>query len=138
MDEKRYKSIVALWGIIFLCIPAIKMVNMAGINPNAYSFVAKWATSLTSLIIILLTVIFMVLSLKYKKAGPIIGMIIGGVCIVASFDPAYMIVGIVFIFSCGDLWNELNKGQAEGKIKKAEKVAEAKVEAKTENNENEK
>ena len=103
MDKKRYKSVIALWGIIFICLQAITIVNVFGINPGWYTEVAKAINSITAVIIVVLTIIFMVLSLKFKKSGPIIGMIIGAVYIVASFNVGYMVVGILFIFSCADL-----------------------------------
>ena len=120
MDEKRYKSVVALWSIIFLCLQAITMINVAGINPGDYTALTKSIDSLAAVIIIALTIIFMALSLKYKKSGPIIGMVIGAVYIVASFNVGYMIIGILFIFSCADLLQELNKGKKEATTNKVE------------------
>lgn len=124
MDKKRYKSVIALWGIIFICLQAITIVNVFGINPGGYTEVAKAINSITAVIIVVLTIIFMVLSLKFKKSGPIIGMIIGAVYIVASFNVGYMIVGILFIFSCADLLQELNKGQNDKETKKVEEKIE--------------
>ncbi len=120
MDEKRYKSVVALWSIIFLCLQAITMINVVGINPGDYTALTKSIDSLAAVIIIALTIIFMALSLKYKKSGPIIGMVIGAVYIVASFNVGYMIIGILFIFSCADLLQELNKGKKEATTNKVE------------------
>ena len=121
MDEKRYKSVVALWSIIFLCLQAITMINVVGINPGDYTALTKSIDSLAAVIIIALTIIFMALSLKYKKSGPIIGMVIGAVYIVASFNVGYMIIGILFIFSCADLLQELNKCKKEATTNKVEK-----------------
>ncbi len=120
MDEKRYKSVVALWSIILLCLQAITMINVVGINPGDYTALTKSIDSLAAVIIIALTIIFMALSLKYKKSGPIIGMVIGAVYIVASFNVGYMIIGILFIFSCADLLQELNKGKKEATTNKVE------------------
>ena len=111
MDKKRYKSVIALWGIIFICLQAITIVNVFGINPGGYTETAKIVSSIAAVIIVALTIIFMLLSLKFKKVGPIIGMVIGAVYIVASFNIGYMVVGILFIFSCADLLQELNKGK---------------------------
>lgn len=111
MDKKRYKSVIALWGIIFICLQAITIVNVFGINPGGYTETAKIVSSIVAVIIVALTIIFMLLSLKFKKVGPIIGMVIGAVYIVASFNIGYMVVGILFIFSCADLLQELNKGK---------------------------
>ena len=111
MDKKRYKSVIALWGVIFICLQAITVVNIFGINPGAYTQLTKTIDSIVAIIIVALTIIFMVLSLKFKKLGPIIGMIIGAVYIVASFNIGYMVVGILFILSCADLLQELNKGK---------------------------
>ena len=124
MDKKRYKSVVALWGIIFICLQAITIVNVFGINPGEYTNLVKTIDSVVAVIIIALTVIFMVLSLKFKKIGPIIGMVIGAVYIVASFNIGYMVIGIVFIFSCADLLQELNKEKDAKEPKKVEEKIE--------------
>ena len=47
-------------------------------------------------------------------------MVIGAVYIVASFNVGYMIIGILFIFSCADLLQELNKGKKEATTNKVE------------------
>ena len=65
--KKRYKSVIALWGIIFICLQAITIVNVFGINPGWYTEVAKAINSITAVIIVVLTIIFMVLSLNLKN-----------------------------------------------------------------------
>lgn len=120
MNEKRYKSIVALWGIIFLCLQAISIVYTFGIRPDAYNQVHKIVAAIVAAIIIVLIIIFMSLSLKMKKSGPIIGMIIGGIyiipfTIVNLVAGVYaviinIIVGMCFILSCASLLKELNVG----------------------------
>ena len=50
MDKKRYKSVIALWGIIFICLQAITIVNVFGINPGGYTETAKIVSSIKSVI----------------------------------------------------------------------------------------
>lgn len=32
MNEKKYKSVVVLWGIIFLCLQALSIINVVGLR----------------------------------------------------------------------------------------------------------
>lgn len=102
MNEKRYKSIVVLWGIIFLCLQALAIINVVGLKPNDYTKTYKLIVSLVASIMIALVIIFINLSLKKKKAGPVIGIIVGAIYTL-SFTIINTIVGICFIISCADL-----------------------------------
>lgn len=120
MNEKKYKSVVVLWGIIFLCLQALAIINVVGLRPNDYTQVYKLIVSLVAAIMIGIVIIFMVLSLKKKKAGPIIGMILGAIYIL-SFSIINAIVGICFIISCADLLKDLNTDQSKNvEVKKEE------------------
>ena len=44
MKEKRYKAIIALWGIIMLALQALSLINVIGLNPNAYTEMEKLVT----------------------------------------------------------------------------------------------
>ena len=64
MNEKKYKSIIVLWGIIFLCLQAISIVNVVGLNPENYTYAYKIVASIVAAAVMIMTIIFMVLSLK--------------------------------------------------------------------------
>lgn len=109
MNEKMYKAIVALWGIILLVLQALTLINVLGINPGAYSTLTKLYLSLIAVLMTALTIIFMVLSLKKKKSGPIIGILVGIVYTIGSMTSLGIniiatvfgiVFGIAFVFYC--------------------------------------
>lgn len=108
MNEKKYKSVVVIWGVIFLILQTLALINVVGLRPLFYSYLTKLITSFIATIVLALIIIFMVLSLRKKKAGPIIGIIIGAVY-VTSLNILNLIVGICFIISCVGLLKELQK-----------------------------
>lgn len=87
----------------------------------------KLIVSLVAAIMIGIVIIFMVLSLKKKKAGPIIGIILGAIYIL-SFSIINAIVGICYIISCADLLKDLN----------IDKKKSVEIKEKTENSEEQK
>ncbi len=115
MNEKKYKSLVVIWGAIFLILHAISLVYVVGINPNDFTYAEKLITAFVAVIMIALVIIYMALSLKKKPAGPVIGMIIGAAYIV-SLTIVNFIIGICFIISCAGMLKMLNLGK-EGKTK---------------------
>ncbi len=127
MNEKKYKSVVVLWGIIFLCLQALSIINVVGLRPDDYTKIHKLIVSLVAAVMIGIVIIFMVLSLKKKKAGPIIGMILGAIYIL-SFSIINAIVGICYIISCADLLKDLN----------IDKKKNVEIKEKTENSEEQK
>lgn len=127
MNEKRYKAIVALWGIIMLALQAISIINIVGIVPNSYTEVQKYVASGIAVIMIGLIAAYMVLALNNKKAGHVIGMIAGAVYIL-NFTVLSIIVGSLFIIYCILMIKELNEGN--GKL--ASKAKETKKEQKSE------
>lgn len=127
MNEKRYKAIVALWGIIMLALQAISIINIVGIVPNAYTDVQKYVASGIAVIMIGLIAAYMVLALNNKKAGHVVGMIAGAVYIL-NFTVLSIIVGSLFIIYCILMIKELNEGN--GKL--ASKAKEIKKEQKSE------
>ena len=112
MNEKKYKSIIVLWGIIFLCLQAISIVNVVGLNPENYTYAYKIVASIVAAAVMIMTIIFMVLSLKKKKAGPIIGMILGATHII-SFTIINVVVGVCCIISCAGLLKDINTYEAQ-------------------------
>lgn len=75
MNEKWYKSVVVLLGTIMIIIQAITMIFMVGVNPDAYTYMQKLVQSFIAVAMAGLSIIFMMLSLKKRTAGPILGMI---------------------------------------------------------------
>lgn len=114
MDEKKYKSLVAICGAIILVIQTITLIYMIGINPTEYSQLAKLVAGLVAVIMIGLIIPYMILSLDKKKAGPIIGMIAGVVNII-NFNILNFIAGVIFIIYCASILASINK---DGKDKK--------------------
>lgn len=127
MNVKRYKAIVALWGIIMLTLQAISIINIIGIIPNAYTEVQKYVASGIAVIMIGLVTAYMVLALNNKKAGHVIGMVAGAVYIL-NFTVLSIIVGSLFIIYCILMIKELNEGN--GKL--ASKAKEEKKEQESE------
>ena len=119
MNEKKYKSIVAIWGLIFLILQALALISAISLFSENYSYLKVLMVSFVAVIMVALVIIFMVLSFKKKKAGPIVGMIFGavyiltsnGINIVQSFIVNF-IVGICFIVSCISLLKDIEKDEA--------------------------
>ena len=116
MKEKRYKAIIALWGIIMLALQALSLINVIGLNPNAYTEMEKLVTSAIAVIMIGLVVAYMILALNNKKAGHIVGMVAGAVYIL-NFSVLSIIVGALFIIYCILMLKEVNEVKSENKEK---------------------
>lgn len=118
MNEKKYKSIVAIWGVIFLTLQALALISAISLFSENYSYLKVLMVSFVAVIMVALVIIFMVLSFKKKKSGPIVGMIFGavyiltsnGINIVQSFIVNF-IVGICFIASCIGLLKDIRKDE---------------------------
>ena len=116
MKEKRYKAIIALWGIIMLALQALSLINVIGLNPNAYTEMEKLVTSAIAVIMIGLVVAYMILALNNKKAGHVVGMVAGAVYIL-NFSVSSIIVGALFIIYCILMLKEVNEVKSENKEK---------------------
>lgn len=110
MEEKKYKSIVAICGALILIIQTITLIYMIGINPTGYSQMAKLIAGLVAVIMIGLIIPYMILSLDKKKAGPIIGMI-AGVINMVNFNVLNFIAGAIFIIYCASMLAAINKNE---------------------------
>ena len=115
MSEKKYKSVVVIWGVIFLVLHTLSLINVVGLRPFYYTYLTKLVTSLIALIVLALVIIFMGLSLKKKKAGPIVGIVLGAIYIL-NFNISHLfnsivnlVVGICFIISCAGLLKFISK-----------------------------
>lgn len=123
MNEKKYKAVVAIWGVIFLTLQALSMINVVGLNPILYSDFYKLVTAFLVLIMMALTISYLVLSLKKKKAGPIIGIVIGTLYILV-LNIINILVGVCFIVSCVSMLKDIEKCEAE--IVEKQKIEEQK------------
>ena len=108
MNEKKYKAVVAIWGVIFLTLQALSMINVVGLNPILYSDFYKLVTAFLVLIMMALTISYLLLSLKKKKAGPIIGIVIGALYILV-LNIINILVGVCFIVSCVSMLKDIEK-----------------------------
>ena len=133
MNEKKYKSVIVIWGVIFLVLHTLSLINVIGLRPFYYTYLTKLITSFVALIVLALVIIFIGLSLKKKKAGPIIGIILGAVYILnfnlenIFISVVNLVAGVCFIISCVGMLKFISK------TNKGEK-AETKEEKQIENN----
>lgn len=114
MDEKKYKSIIVIWGAILLILQALALINVVGINADKYTSLVKLLTALIATVMLALSIIFMVLSLKKKKSGPIIGIVLGAIYAAGSIGMSGIniinaIFGIAFILYNVALLKSLQK-----------------------------
>lgn len=130
MNEKKYKSVVVIWGVIFLVLHTLSLINVVGLRPFYYTYLTKLVTSLIALIVLALVIIFMGLSLKEKKAGPIIGIVLGAIYIL-NFNITHIFVsvvnlvaGVCFIISCAGMLKYINKTNKTEKEPKDEEQEE--------------
>lgn len=45
MNEKKYKSVVVIWGVILLTLQALALIDVVGLRPNLYNQLSKLETS---------------------------------------------------------------------------------------------
>lgn len=119
MNEKWYKSVVVLLGTIMIIIQAITIIFMVGIYPETYTQMQKLVQSFIAIAMAGLSIIFMLLSLKKKKTGPILGMIVG-LEYTFSYTIINLLVGVALFAFCLGLLVELTKEDV--RIEKKEKV----------------
>lgn len=108
MNEKRYKSLVVIWGAILLMLQALALIDVVGLRPDFYNQLTRLETSFVAIGMTLLIIIYIYLALKNKKSGQAIGMAIG-VLYIFTFNIVNMITGICFIIYCSNMMAELGK-----------------------------
>lgn len=139
MNEKKYKSVIVIWGVIFLVLHTLSLINVVGLRTFYYTYLDKLVTSFVALIVLALVIIFMALSLKKKKAGPIIGIVLGAIYILNfNFVHIFMsvvdlIAGVCFIISCAGMLKYIS-GTSETVKEPKEEKQEKKQEEKQEEN----
>ena len=120
MNEKWYKSVVVLLGTIMIIIQAITMIFMVGVNPDAYTYMQKLVQSFIAVSMAGLSIIFMMLSLKKRTAGPILGMIVG-LEYTFNYTIVNVLVGFALFAFCLGLLVKLSQ-EPEVKTKEAKEV----------------
>ena len=67
MNEKKYKSVVVIWGVILLTLQALALIDVVGLRPNLYNQLSKLETSFIAVGLLILILAYMLLSLNKKK-----------------------------------------------------------------------
>lgn len=124
MNEKKYKSVIVIWGAILLILQALALIDVVGLRPSLYSQLSKLETSFIAVGLVILILAYMLLSLNKKKAGAIVGLLTG-LLYMLTFNVVNMIAGICFIAYCAWILCEMGK-ESEEKVKKVEKKAKIK------------
>ena len=135
MDEKKYKSVIVIWGVIFLILHTLSLINVVGIWPEFFTYLTKLIISFVALVVLALVMIYMHLSLKKKKTGPIIGIMLGAIYIL-NFDYEHIFIsvvnfvaGVCFIISCAGMLKYISETRKEV-IETSEKQTEDEKELK--------
>lgn len=108
MDEKKYKSIIALWGIILLTLQALALIDAVGLRPEIYTHLSKLMTSFIASGMIVVVITYMFLALNKKIIGHILGIIIG-VLYISTLNIFNIIAGVCFIIYCIVMMRSLKK-----------------------------
>ena len=124
MNEKKYKSVVVIWGAILLILQALALIDIVGLRPSLYSQLSKLEISFIAVGLVMLILAFMILSLNKKKAGAIIGLLTG-LLYMLTFNVVNMIAGICFIAYCAWILCEIGK-ESKKEVKEEEKKEEIK------------
>ena len=124
MNEKKYKSVVVIWGAILLILQALALIDIVGLRPSLYSQLSKLEISFIAVGLVMLILAFMILSLNKKKAGAIIGLLTG-LLYMLTFNVVNMIAGICFIAYCAWILCEIGK-ESKKEVEEEEKKEEIK------------
>ena len=125
MNEKKYKSVIVIWGAILLILQALALIDVVGLRPYLYSQLSKLETSFIAVGLVILILAYMLLSLNKKKAGPIVGLLTG-LLYMLTFNVVNMIAGICFIAYCAWILFEMGKESKKVVDKKKEEITEQK------------
>ena len=108
MYEKKYKSIIDLWGIILLTLQALALIDAVGLRPEIYTHLSKLMTSFIASGMIVVVITYMFLALNKKTIGHILGIIIG-VLYISTLNIFNIIAGVCFIIYCIVMMRSLKK-----------------------------
>ncbi len=112
MEDKKYKIVVSIWGALLIIADIINLISCITMKTSIlYASITNSIAIITSLVMLILVVLYLVLSLKQMKAGPIIGIIRGALYII-SFNIFGIVLGIGFIVSCASMLKDISKNNA--------------------------
>lgn len=140
MNEKKYKSVIVIWVVIFLVLHTLSLINVVELRPFFYTYLTKLITAFVALIVLALVMVFMGLSFKKKKAGPIVGIVLGAIYILSfNIEHIFMsivniVAGVCFIVSCAGMIKYINQTNETVKETKEEEQDEKAEETKQEEN----
>lgn len=99
MEDKKYKSIVVIWGGILLILQALALIDAVGLRPQIYNQINKLTIAFIATGMIVVVIAYMLLALDKKKIGLILGIIIG-VLYIMTLNIVNVIAGVCFIIYC--------------------------------------
>ena len=108
MEEKKYKSIVVIWGGILLILQALILIDAIGLRPQIYNQLNKLTISFIATGMIIVIITYILLSLDKKKAGLILGIIIG-LLYIMTLNVINIIAGVCFIIYCVVMLKSIGK-----------------------------
>ena len=108
MEEKKYKSVVVIWGGILLILQALTLIDAIGLRPKIYNQLNKLTIAFIATGMIVVIIAYILLSLDKKKSGLILGIIIG-VLYIMTLNVINVIAGIFFIIYCAVMIKGLGK-----------------------------
>ena len=111
MYEKKYKSIIVIWGAMLLILQALALIDVIGLRPQLYNQLSKLEISFVAVGMIGVITSYMILSLHKKKSGPYIGML-AGMLYIMSLNIINIIAGIFFIIYCAWMIKELSSTES--------------------------
>lgn len=108
MEEKKYKSVVVIWGGILLILQALALIDAIGLRPQIYDQLNKLTIAFIATGMIVVIITYILLSLNKKKVGLILGIIIG-ILYIMTLNILNVIAGVFFIIYCAVMIKELGK-----------------------------
>lgn len=109
MEENKYKSIVLIWGILLIILQFFTLLsNITMETTILQGETVKNTAIIVSVVMLILLILYLVLSLKKLKAGPIIG-IVCSIFYLLGLNIFNIILAVGFLVSCVSMIKELNK-----------------------------
>ena len=98
MEEKKFKSMAAIWGGVLIFLQGINLIYISS-SATYLTGTSKTIALMTSFICLTLLILYLVLTLNKKIAGPILGIIRGAMSIF-TLNILDIAIGVCFIVSC--------------------------------------
>lgn len=109
MEEKKYKAVVWIWGILLIILQIFTLISNITMETNILQGeTVKNTAIIVSVVMLILLVLYLVLSLKKIKAGPIIG-IVCSILYLFGLNIFNIVLAIGFLVSCVSMIKDLNK-----------------------------